>query len=188
MSERGAGDPLQITARGPRAAAEAAAAAFDRDPLLEAATYSIIEEDEAEGRWRIDAYPTSDAEAAGLQQALARFPALEVGGECWPTQTAGHARRPSAGTGRPFFVYGRARPGEFPTETSTCARGRRGFGTVHPAHRRASCLAGCSARGWFDGCRRRFAGVLAIAGRSRQPRRLGTDTTGLGRSPTRAPR
>ena len=37
---------LQITARGPRAEAEAAAAAIDADPQLEAAAYSILEEDE----------------------------------------------------------------------------------------------------------------------------------------------
>ena len=54
---------LQITARGPRADAEAAAAAIDADPALEAIAYAILEEDEARGRWRIDAYPTTDEEA-----------------------------------------------------------------------------------------------------------------------------
>ena len=70
-------DPaVQIVARGPRAAAEAAAEAIDSDPGLEAATYSIIEEDEAAGVWRIDAFPTSAAEADGLRARLAGFPRL----------------------------------------------------------------------------------------------------------------
>ena len=51
-------DPVQIVARGPRAEAEAAARAIDADTLLEGATYSILEEDEDRGLWRIDAYPT----------------------------------------------------------------------------------------------------------------------------------
>ena len=42
---------LQIIARGPRAAAEAAAEAIDADPRLEGATYSILEEDEDKGVW-----------------------------------------------------------------------------------------------------------------------------------------
>ena len=41
---------LQITARGPRVEAEAAAAAIDVDPILEGATYAILEEDEARRR------------------------------------------------------------------------------------------------------------------------------------------
>ena len=57
---------LQIIARGPRAQAEAAAQAIDADPALEAATYSILEEDEDRGVWRIDAFPTTDEEAQGL--------------------------------------------------------------------------------------------------------------------------
>ena len=48
---------LQIIARGPRAAAEAAAEAVDADPRLEGATYSILEEDEDNDVWRIDAFP-----------------------------------------------------------------------------------------------------------------------------------
>ncbi len=42
---------LQITARGPRAEAEAAAAAIDAEPRLEASAYAILEEDEAKGVW-----------------------------------------------------------------------------------------------------------------------------------------
>ena len=47
-------DAVQIIARGPRAIAEAAAVALDADPRLEAATYSILEEDEDRDVWRID--------------------------------------------------------------------------------------------------------------------------------------
>src|SRR5699024_2537497 len=69
---------LQITARGPRADAEAAAAAFEADPRLEAAAYSILEEDEARDVWRIDAYPTTGLEAEGLRDVLAGWPTLAV--------------------------------------------------------------------------------------------------------------
>lgn len=69
---------VQITARGPRAEAEAAAAAVDADPGLEGATYSILEEDEDRGVWRIDAFPTSDEEAEAMRAALAAFGELVV--------------------------------------------------------------------------------------------------------------
>ncbi|HEX3406003.1 MAG TPA: 50S ribosomal protein L11 methyltransferase, partial [Caulobacteraceae bacterium] len=75
-------DPnLQITARGPRTEAEAAAAAIDTDPQLEACAYAILEEDERHGVWRIDAYPTTDAEAQGLVRLLTSRPALQVATE-----------------------------------------------------------------------------------------------------------
>ena len=45
---------LQVTARGPRLDAEVAAAAIDADPALDGIAYSIIEEDEARGLWRLD--------------------------------------------------------------------------------------------------------------------------------------
>ena len=45
---------VQVIARGDRAPAEAAAAAIDANPLLENATYSILEEDEDKEIWRID--------------------------------------------------------------------------------------------------------------------------------------
>src|SRR3989344_3961870 len=71
-------DAVQIIARGPRAVAEAAAAAIDADPLLEGATYSILEEDEDRDVWRIDAFPTSSDEAEGIERRLAEHPALTV--------------------------------------------------------------------------------------------------------------
>ena len=71
-------DAVQIVARGTRAEAEAAAALIDSDVELEGATYSIIEEDEDRGVWRIDAFPTSPAEADALRDSLAKFPDLTV--------------------------------------------------------------------------------------------------------------
>ena len=69
---------FQIIARGPRADAEAAAEAVDADVMLEGATYSILEEDEDRNIWRIDAFPTSDAEAARFETVLADFEGLKV--------------------------------------------------------------------------------------------------------------
>ena len=66
--------PQQIVARGARADAEAAADAIDNHPGLEGATYSILEEDEDKGLWRIDAFPTTDEEDAGLLEVLAGYP------------------------------------------------------------------------------------------------------------------
>jgi ribosomal protein L11 methyltransferase len=71
-------EPVQIIARGPRLDAETAAAGMESDPLLESVTYSIIEEDEAKGLWRIDAFPTSDAEAEDLRRHLDGYGALKV--------------------------------------------------------------------------------------------------------------
>ncbi|MDP9102574.1 MAG: 50S ribosomal protein L11 methyltransferase, partial [Pseudomonadota bacterium] len=67
---------VQIVSRGPRLEAETAAEAIDADVRLEGATYSILEEDEDKGIWRIDAFPTSDEERAALEEVLAGFPAL----------------------------------------------------------------------------------------------------------------
>ena len=64
---------VQIIARGPRLVAEAAAAAIEAHPLLEASTFSIIEEDETAGRWRIDAFPVTAEEADGLRALLSGY-------------------------------------------------------------------------------------------------------------------
>ena len=61
---------IQIIARGLRAPAETAALAIDSDPVLEGVTYSILEEDEDAGLWRIDAFPTTDDEVEGLKTLL----------------------------------------------------------------------------------------------------------------------
>ncbi|HEX5379375.1 MAG TPA: 50S ribosomal protein L11 methyltransferase [Phenylobacterium sp.] len=71
-------DAVQIVARGPRATAEAAAAAIDSDPFLESVTYSILEEDEEHDVWRIDAFPTTGEEARGLTARLAGYPGLKT--------------------------------------------------------------------------------------------------------------
>ena len=47
----------------------------DADPRLEGATYSILEEDEDNDVWRIDAFPTTDDEVEGLKAVLAGYPA-----------------------------------------------------------------------------------------------------------------
>ncbi|MBS0296959.1 MAG: 50S ribosomal protein L11 methyltransferase [Proteobacteria bacterium] len=99
---------VQIIARGPRAVAERAAAAIDADPLLEGATYSILEEDEDKGVWRIDAFPTTSDEADGFRARLGEHPELTV-----ITETLADADwlamalsgLPPVRAGR-FFVYG----------------------------------------------------------------------------------
>lgn len=125
---------LQIIARGPRAEAEAAAAAIDADPRLEAATYSIIEEDERAGRWRIDAYPAGGAEADALEGALARFPALSVVRERladadWLAMAL--SGLPPVRAGR-FFIYGAHDAGRAPPN-AVALRIEAGaaFGTGH---------------------------------------------------------
>jgi ribosomal protein L11 methyltransferase len=72
---------IKIVARGPRAEAQASAAAIDADPRFEASAYSILEEDESAGVWRLDLYPVSDEEAAALCALLAGNPALTVARE-----------------------------------------------------------------------------------------------------------
>ncbi len=99
---------VQIIARGPRAEAEAAAAAVDADALLEGATYSILEEDEDKGLWRIDAYPTDGDDADRLRTILGGFKALTVTTEVladadWLAMAL--SGLPPVRAGR-FFVYG----------------------------------------------------------------------------------
>lgn len=74
-------DPVQIIARGPRLIAEAAALSIDADPLLEGATYSILEEDEDRDVWRIDAFPNTDEEADRLRERLAQAKGLVITSE-----------------------------------------------------------------------------------------------------------
>jgi ribosomal protein L11 methyltransferase len=125
---------LQIIARGPRADAEDAAAAMDADPGLEGTTYSIIEEDEARGIWRIDAFPTSDAEAAGLTAHLARWAGLKTTRE--PLADADWLAMALSGlppvrAGR-FFVFGAHDLGRAPTNTVALRiEAGAAFGTGH---------------------------------------------------------
>lgn len=99
---------VQIIARGPRVEAESAAAAIDSDPILEGATYSILEEDEDRGIWRIDAFPTSDEEADAFRERLGGYPELTVVTEKladadWLAMAL--SGLPPVRAGR-FFVYG----------------------------------------------------------------------------------
>jgi ribosomal protein L11 methyltransferase len=127
-------DAIQIIARGPRAEAEAAAAAIDADPLLEGATYSILEEDEDRGVWRIDAFPTSPEEAEGLNRALTAFSALSVTREVladadWLAMAL--SGLPPVRAGR-FFVYGMHDRGRTPASTVNLRiEAGAAFGTGH---------------------------------------------------------
>ena len=125
---------LQIIARGPRAQAEAAAAAIDADPAAEAATYSILEEDEDRGLWRIDAFPTTDEEARAINTVLAGFPALQVATEVladadWLAMSL--SGLPPVRAGR-FFVYGAHDLGLAPASTVNLRiEAGAAFGTGH---------------------------------------------------------
>lgn len=141
---------VQVIARGPRAAAEAAAAAVDADPLLEGATYSILEEDEDAGLWRIDGYPTSADEAARLEARLRAQPGLEVTVE--PLADADWLAMALSGlppvrAGR-FFVYGLHDRGKVPADTVNLRiEAGAAFGTGH--------------HGTTVGCLEAFDGLLA---------------------------
>jgi ribosomal protein L11 methyltransferase len=178
---------LQITARGPRSEAEAAAAAIDADPVLEGAAYAILEEDEARGLWRIDAYPTSDDEGEALVRLLSGRAGLQVA-----TETLADADwlalalsgLPPVRAGR-FFVYGAHDRGRIPANAvGLRIEAGAAFGTGHHG-----TTAGCLAA--FDALlkARRFArvldvgtgaGVLAIAAARTGSRVVvGTDIDGV---------
>jgi len=109
---------IQIIARGPRAAAEAAAQAIDADPLLEGATYSILEEDEDRDIWRIDAFPTTDEEVEGLKARLADHAVTvsvdKLADADWLAMSL--SGLPPVCAGR-FFVYGAHDEGRVPAST-----------------------------------------------------------------------
>ena len=127
-------EPVQIVARGPRAVAEAAAAAMDRDPALESVTYSIIEEDEDRDVWRIDAFPTSDEEASDLSRHLADFGGLRVVTEKladadWLAMAL--SGLPPVRAGR-FFIYGMHDRGRTPPNAVNLRiEAGAAFGTGH---------------------------------------------------------
>ena len=176
-------DALQIIARGPRLEAEAAARAIDADPLLEAATYSILEEDEDKDVWRIDAFPTSQDEADGLAAALRGFPRLKVLVEKladadWLAMAL--SGLPPVRAGR-FFVYGAHDRGRAPPNTVNLRiEAGAAFGTGHHG-----TTVGC-LQAYHDLLKaHRYArvldvgagtGVLAIAAaRTGSPVAVGTD-------------
>ena len=125
---------VQIVARGPRLEAEAAAAAIDCNVELEGAAYSILEEDEDAGRWRIDAFPRSDEEADAFRRALAAFPALVATSETladadWLAMAL--SGLPPVRAGR-FFVYGLHDLGRTPVNTVNLRiEAGAAFGTGH---------------------------------------------------------
>jgi ribosomal protein L11 methyltransferase len=125
---------LQITARGARLDAEAAANAIDADPRLEASAYSILEEDEARGIWRIDAYPTSDAEAEALVSLLSERTALQVASHTladadWLAMAL--SGLPPVRAGR-FFVFGAHDRGRIPANAvGLRIEAGAAFGTGH---------------------------------------------------------
>ncbi len=125
---------VQIIARGPRAEAESAAEAIDADVGLEGATYSILEEDEDRGIWRIDAFPVSDEEAERLQDVLNGFSALNVTVE--PLADADWLAMALSGlppvkAGR-FFVYGMHDRGRAPlSAVKLRIEAGAAFGTGH---------------------------------------------------------
>src|SRR5271168_3906238 len=174
---------LQITARGPRADAEAAAAAIDADPRLEAAAYSILEEDEARNVWRLDIYPTSDDEAEAFVSLLTVRAALQVVSQ--PLADADWLAMALSGlppvrAGR-FFVFGAHDRGRIPANAvGLRIEAGAAFGTGHHGTTTGCLLA-------YDAAlkSRRFGkvldvgtgtGVLAIAAaRTGSRRAVGTD-------------
>lgn len=176
-------DAVQIIARGPRAAAEAATGEMDANPLLEGATYSILEEDEDRGVWRIDAFPVTGDEADGIRAVLAGFPELAVVTEAladadWLAMSL--SGLPPVKEGR-FFVFGLHDRGLAPANAVTLRiEAGAAFGTGHHG-----TTAGC-LRVFHDLLKgRRFrkvldvgagTGVLAIAAaRTGSAVAIGTD-------------
>jgi len=127
---------LQLTARGPRLDAEAAARSIDANPLLEASAYSITEEDEARGLWRIDAYPTSDGEIVALRSSFGGLPALRLTEEAladadWLAMAL--SGLPPVRAGR-FFVFGAHDLGRAPAgAVKLRIEAGAAFGTGHHA-------------------------------------------------------
>ena len=174
---------VQIIARGPRAVAETAAAALDADPLLEGATYSILEEDEDRGVWRIDAFPTTSDEADGIVATLKRHDGLVVAVEDladadWLAMSL--SGLPPVRAGR-FFVYGAHDQGRVPVNTVNLRiDAGAAFGTGHHGTT-VGCLAAFDALLKHERFERVLdvgagTGVLAIAAaRTGSPVAIGTD-------------
>lgn len=125
--------PQQIVARGSRVEAETAADAIDNHPGLEGATYSILEEDEDKGIWRIDAFPTTDEEDASLMALLGEYD-LKVHRDTladadWLAMAL--SGLPPVRAGR-FFVYGMHDRGRLPASTVNLRiEAGAAFGTGH---------------------------------------------------------
>ena len=125
--------PQQIVARGARAEAETAADAIDNHPGLEGATYSILEEDEDKGVWRIDAFPTTDEEDASLMALLGEYDLKVVRDTLADADWLAMALSglPPVRAGR-FFVYGMHDRGRLPASTVNLRiEAGAAFGTGH---------------------------------------------------------
>jgi ribosomal protein L11 methyltransferase len=106
---------------------------MDSDPILEGATYSIIEEDEDRGVWRIDAFPTSEAEGDALSNLLKGYPlhlTQEVLADAdWLAMAL--SGLPPVRAGR-FFVYGVHDRGRVPVNAINLRiEAGAAFGTGH---------------------------------------------------------
>ncbi|WP_293681171.1 50S ribosomal protein L11 methyltransferase [uncultured Phenylobacterium sp.] len=179
-------EAVQITARGPRAEAEAAAAALEAEPATEALTFSILEEDEDRDVWRIDAFPTETFEQLAIDRVLAGFPKLRVATEVladadWLAMAL--SGLPPVRAGR-FFVYGAHDKGLAPASTVNLRiEAGAAFGTGHHGTT-VGCLQAFSdllkarrfGRVLDVGC---GTGVLAIAAaRTGSSVAVGTDIDG----------
>ena len=151
---------IQITARGARADIEAADAALEDQPALEAAAWSRIEEDEARAIWRIDAYPSTDAEAQVMRAVLDAAAGLKVAAHTladadWIALSL--SGLPPVVAGR-FFIYGAHDLGRVPVNSKALRiEAGAAFGTGHHGTT-VGCLVG------FDGLlkSRRFPRVLDV--------------------------
>src|SRR5687767_7564058 len=127
-------EAIQIIARGPRAIAEAAAAALEAEPATEALTFSILEEDEDRDIWRIDAFPTETEEQTAIVEVLKGHPELRVLVEKladadWLAMAL--SGLPPVRAGR-FFVYGAHDKGLAPASTVNLRiEAGAAFGTGH---------------------------------------------------------
>jgi ribosomal protein L11 methyltransferase len=125
---------VQIIARGPRLVAESAAEAIDVHPDLEGTTYSILEEDEDRGLWRIDAYPTEQTERDALVSVLSGFGDLVVSTEVladadWLAMAL--SGLPPVRAGR-FFIFGVHDRGRVPSNVIKLRiEAGAAFGTGH---------------------------------------------------------
>jgi len=127
-------EAVQIISRGPRAEAEAAAAALEAHPATEAVTFSILEEDEDRDVWRIDAFPNEAEEQAAIVEVLKGYGKLrtvveKLADADWLAMAL--SGLPPVRAGR-FFVYGAHDMGLAPASTINLRiEAGAAFGTGH---------------------------------------------------------